>query len=298
MNKDLQEALSTRAHIQYSKHWASFYQFATKHLKRPSLPASANTLALYTTHLHHTNLQSSTIRTHLSAIAFYHKINGFTSPTSSFLVTKLLTAYSKRDSTPKTRQPINHHLLTQMFEHLNMSNLNRYNKILYKAVFSLMYHAALRVSEVAPAAYTLHHLHANQLTFKHHDGVTKLHIAFHSYKHNTNANTNIILPPKSHIICPVKAYRSYQKLRPRSSPLAFCNRDATPLNRRQIASQLKYTLSQLGFNPKFYNTHSFRIGKATDMAIKGHSTAQIALAGRWSSNAYQLYIKPNSIQIP
>ena len=44
-----------------------------------------------------------------------------------------------------------------------------------------------------------------------------------------------------------------------------------------------------------FNTHSFRMGKATDMHNRGYSDAQIAKAGRWASNAFMRYIKPNVI---
>ena len=37
----------------------------------------------------------------------------------------------------------------------------------------------------------------------------------------------------------------------------------------------------------YCDCHSFRIGKATDIAISGYSKMQICIAGRWTSNAYK-----------
>ena len=58
---------------------------------------------------------------------------------------------------------------------------------------------------------------------------------------------------------------------------------------------LKQQLSELHYNPDHYNSHSFRIGKATTMAEEGYSDIQIANLGRWKSNAYKSYIKPQII---
>ena len=59
----------------------------------------------------------------------------------------------------------------------------------------------------------------------------------------------------------------------------------------------KSLLEKANFNPAHFNTHSFRIGKASDMAKAGASKTQIALAGRWRSNAYLKYIKPKYIDV-
>ena len=42
-----------------------------------------------------------------------------------------------------------------------------------------------------------------------------------------------------------------------------------------------------------YNTHSFRIGRTTNMMLEGYSEAQIKVAGRWISNAFIRYSRPS-----
>jgi len=56
-------------------------------------------------------------------------------------------------------------------------------------------------------------------------------------------------------------------------------------------------LHMAGYSPKSFNTHSFRIGRATDMALEGCSDQQIKLAGRWKSYAFKDYIKPYLIRL-
>ena len=46
-----------------------------------------------------------------------------------------------------------------------------------------------------------------------------------------------------------------------------------------MANILKHQLVILSYEQALYNTHSFRIGKATDLATNGYSEAQIAMLG-------------------
>ena len=47
-----------------------------------------------------------------------------------------------------------------------------------------------------------------------------------------------------------------------------------------------------------YNTHSFRVGKASDMAVAGVPEAVIRKAGRWSSDAFKRYIRFTLFKMP
>ena len=88
--------------------------------------------------------------------------------------------------------------------------------------------------------------------------------------------------------------KNYLKARGSHPGYLFCRTDHSPFSRNEIVKVLKEELSRLNYNPDHYNSHRLRIGKATDMAIDGYS---VKTAGRWKSNAYRLYIKPQNIYI-
>ncbi len=90
------------------------------------------------------------------------------------------------------------------------------------------------------------------------------------------------------------AYRSSQS--PPSSPL-FTTDNGTPVTRHTFQTLLKSVLAKSGFAPDRYSAHSFRIGAATTAANKGLSEQQIKTLGRWSSDAYALYVRNNLADI-
>ena len=173
-----------------------FKVFTISQLKRPYLPSSPDSIALYMTHLHRLGLQSTTIRAHLSALSFFHRIKGYPSPTSAFLITKLLETYRRRDRPRRTRKPIHSYLLKRVNSALSRHQFG-YDSYLYRAIFSLMYHGALRISEIAPTTTNSHALLLDQVHIKDekHGRPASVKIIFRSFKHTPRATTTLKLKP-------------------------------------------------------------------------------------------------------
>ena len=296
MERDVRKALAPRTLKQYDTIWEQFKEFAQQHGKQ-YLPATPHTVGLYITNLHHeSNIKGRTIKSYLSAIAYYHRLEEYRDPTDSYLADSLLRSYAKSDASEEPRRAISSDLLTRIVSSIN--NVEQgYEKSLFKAILVFMYQGLLRSNEVSFCKEAPHILLANQVSLKSVSGVTHVCLAFKSFKHSKPNPPPLYLKPcaGNKGICPVTQYKQFVKRRMEKSKYLFCWEDGSPLNRLDIAEVMKRHLNILGYPEEEYNTHSFRIGKTTDMAKEGYSHAQIAMAGRWASNAYQKYIKPDLI---
>ena len=152
-----------------------------------------------------------------------------------------------------------------------------------------MYHAALRTSEVAISTSDQHTLLFNCITYDRCSSL--LTINFKSYKHSNNE-----LPSSVENVC-LTMLRIIWKREAHTLAIFSVVQTILLFSRNEIVKVLKEELSRLNYNPDHYNSHRLRIGKATDMAIDGYSELDIKTAGRWKSNAYRLYIKPQNIYI-
>ena len=99
---------------------------------------------------------------------------------------------------------------------------------------------------------------------------------------------------KSNICC-VRAIEQFLIVRPNISGFLFCHANGQPLTRYQFTSVLNRSIRQLGLSLSCYKSHSFRIGRATDLAKYGVSGDVIKTMGRWSSSVYKRYIRGSHI---
>ena len=272
-------------------------------LQKPYLPASEQSVAAYVVHLRREiDFRVTTIRNHLSSITFYHKISSLPSPvTDSFLLEKLLLSYEKEDPSQDFRLPITKSVLSSILEAIKKVTYSTRERAMLSALFSLMYHALLRVSEIAKTdGPTDHNLEFCQITKKSQIN-SELYIQFQSYKHSDTRS----LPPPMRISanqskhCPVSLYNNYLNHRGHfhQPTKAFCHPNSTPLTGDYVSKKLRSALSMALFDSFEFNTHSFRIGRATDMAAAGASDRQIMIAGRWKSLAFKKYIRPAIIPL-
>ena len=94
-------------------------------------------------------------------------------------------------------------------------------------------------------------------------------------------------------LCPVKAFERWTSVSSaaRGLPL-FRNKFGTPITGAKMNKWLRSRLEgHVNYSEGKFTSHSFRIGLATTLGTLGFSEADIKEAGRWSSNAYQLYMK-------
>ena len=245
-------------------------------------------------------LQHATLLTYSSAIAFMHKLNYHCDPTNHFKVTKFLHGAKNLRPTKTKLHPINKNLLKLLVNAIPTLNTSQYNRTLLRAMMTLLYWGCLRIGEIATSNHSDHMLSLQQITIVNQSNHTPyLTINFKSYKHSTGTLPQLrVYSKQDKSICPVTALSSYLQLRPHTNSNAlFLHLLGAPISRSFFAQHLRTLLSSTPHKGKKINTHSFRIGRATDLLMAGASDAKIQKMGRWSSNAYRKYLRPAVILV-
>ena len=101
---------------------------------------------------------------------------------------------------------------------------------------------------------------------------------------------NIYIGRGSNVVCPVVALGNFLAVRGLSPGPLFCFADGRTLTRQLLSSNVQSLLRSAGYSGH-YSGHSFRIGAATTAASRGLPDHLIKTLGRWSSDAYQRYIR-------
>ena len=68
-------------------------------------------------------------------------------------------------------------------------------------------------------------------------------------------------------------------------------RDKTKVSGESARKLLRGMLDSLKIQSKYYDMHSLRIGRATDLFKYGYSVEEIKRMGRWKSNVVYKYIR-------
>ena len=116
-------------------------------------------------------------------------------------------------------------------------------------------------------------------------------------KTDTNhSGVQIVLAATNESTCPVTALRRLFRNdpQPSTSPLF---RLGTAFTRASVIASLKKRLIAAGINDSAYSGHSFRKEAAQHAADHGMLDESIQRLGRWSSNAFQLYLQTSQASL-
>ena len=188
------------------------------------------------------------------------------------------------------RRPITRSILKQLLM-LRQSDLPDYNNDVFYLIYMLMYRMALRVSEVTNYSSKFQHaLALGDIQFNFF--ASTLRVTIRSYKNSSQSKVfDLPLSGMSRTIMD-----RFLQARGNEQGQLFIHQSGKIYTRSLIVKTLRADLRKLGYNAEAYNTHSFRIGRTTDLANDGYSELQIAELGRWTSNAYLKYIRNRIIQ--
>ena len=248
-------------------------------------------LSFFIAYLHEIGNCASTIRSYLSAIAYYNKCSNRTDFTKAAPILQAMKGLDAVSKTKTKRLPITLPLLERMLSALHSLQLSPYDLILYQALFAVMYFCGLRASEVARTVSDQHIIRAKNVV---RDADCYI-LTLTSFKFSAEPVTFKLFPKTS--VNPVSLLYQYDQVRNKLSSFYFCRPDGQSLLRQNLVDILKRVMILLNLDPDLYNCHSFRIGFATDMFYQNYSATSIKLRGRWSSDAYLSYLKPSSIEL-
>lgn len=89
-------------------------------------------------------------------------------------------------------------------------------------------------------------------------------------------------------VCPVVALLSFMAVRGARPGPFFIKEDGAP---GAFVTFLRGLLTETGLEASLFSGHSFRIGAATTAAMAGLQDSTIQALGRWSSSAFQSYVR-------
>ncbi|KAJ8304431.1 hypothetical protein KUTeg_018014 [Tegillarca granosa] len=111
-------------------------------------PAPLDHIMLFIAYLSRQSRTASTISSYMAALSFIHKINNWSDPSHSFLVTKALEGMKRLRPQKDCRAPITIELLQKIYCELPNVCLSYYEVLLFRSAYTLAFFGLFRVGEL------------------------------------------------------------------------------------------------------------------------------------------------------
>lgn len=239
------------------------------------------------------NLSASSITRILSGISFFQKINGFPSLNHHFIVKQSLKGYRRLFPSRDCRRPITISILEKLFFAIPHVCFSSYEVLLFQAAFILAFFGALRISEFAARnKFSQSPLRISDFILS--DSYLKFFV-HRSKTDQAGRGVWVRLNTFDSPFCPVSVMSRFLAVRPFCLGSLFIHEDLAVLTKFQFNFILKKSLTFLNLDHLKITSHSFRIGAATEAARLGLHDSLIQKLGRWESDRFRLYVRPNLI---
>ena len=245
--------------------------------------------ALFLAYLVEQGIQSSTLRSYVSAIKRTLIDDGYQWNNNLILLSTLTRGCKLINDTIRIRFPIQCGLLELILFEIRRKydhESQPYLLILFQSLFALGYYGLMRVGELTASNHVVRarnvHLARNKDKL--------LVILYTSKTHGTEsypqkirivANQHDMFKARRNF-CPFKLVSEYIDMRggfDDADEQFFVYSDGSPVTAYQARSLLKQILVNLGLDARFYDMHSLRIGRASDMVKHGTSIEIVKSAG-------------------
>ena len=288
----------------YHAVWRKFNEFVIQldHIPRQW----EERVSLYCTYLIKIKgLQSSTVKSYVSAIKDKLVSDGYAWCDEAVLLSSLTKACKLENDELMDRLPIQKGLLEMVTFEMERSypatipQARTYEEIMYKCLYLVAYYGLFRISEITCSEHVVKAVDVMKSRCK-----TKyLFILRSSKTHALSDRPHKIRieklqkrkgKTKHKLFCPVEAIDEYIEVRPQilhDEEQFFIFENRVPVMPNDMRRTLKVALRRIGLDADLYDTHSFRIGRATDLQKLGTPIDNIKSLGRWRSNAVYNYLR-------
>ena len=289
----MRASLATNTQIAYRNAVAAFNKFRSHHNFGIQWPAEVMHVQYFIASCFEKGFSPATISSYCSGIAFFHKINHLSDPTSTFIIQKMLEGCRRSRKQTDNRAPISKQMLSSICCKLTEICHSHYEMLLFKAAFTLAYYGLFRVSELVYTSHTYKDrpLQLSDVSYDTRNKVLILQIRKSKTDQTGKTFRVKLYPADKNSICCVNSVLMFMRARPKFEGNLLCHQNRDPLTRYQFTSVLNKCISKLGITTEFIKTHSFRIGRATDLYKEGVTADTIKKLGRWQSNVFQKYIR-------
>ena len=160
-----------------------------------------------------------------------------------------------------------------------------YLSCMYVSMLTLAYNGLLRPGEFT---YSPHMIRVENVWFQNGD-VVLYFSSSNTHQYPTWQAITIKPHPNN---CPVCLLRDYLKVRPVVRGPLYLTSEGIPVQYQTVLKLFQTLMEFLDLPVDRYKPHSLCIGAMTELHVRGYSNKVIQERGRWSSKAFQKYIRP------
>lgn len=131
-------AMSDSTNRQYERSWKLYVNFQGQlQFRKTSIPIREDDLVAFVCYLHSEGCKHSIIASHLSALAFVHRLYNVPCYTDNFVVRKLLMGSKHLRPSVDTRLPLTSDILRRLVRMMGLLADSEYQRVLFVAMFIL-----------------------------------------------------------------------------------------------------------------------------------------------------------------
>ena len=285
----------------YDSAWSKFCSFCTG-FSVPVMPANISMITAFIVHCFESRkMQPSSIKACVAGIQFHLRCAdpSVCSLLGNPAIRLLFNGLNKEHPAIKDKRlPLTLPLVHKLVAHLRQGCFGRYLDALLETVFLTAFYGFLRCGEFTSNSERFDPLHDLSIS----DVTVDAHMYSITLKHSKSdregKGVNVIISQTKTAFCPLSSMTQYLEKRPlaRQDEPLFLTDKGKSMSRSWFTTRLRLLCKRCGLPPQLYTSHSFRIGAATSAApLVPASTLKVM--GRWSSAAYERYIRPGKEEI-